>query len=287
MSFFTKKRLVLGGLFLLAIVLPVTILFFQNQQNIRSRADKTVVLSYEPGSTAGAPLQIPAGSTFSLDVFVDPGASAVSYVKAELVYDTGKFEAAGGFIPNQEAFSQVIESTDAPGKVTTTLSVGSDTSKALKAKTKIGTISLRALSTVATNSEGTINFGAGSQALAISANSSFNENVIANTVPAVIRFNQPSNVCGNASSDTMLVIDRSGSMADKEGTSGTKISNAKTAASNFIDIVARDAANKFGLVSFATTASLNSPIASDANSVKSQINSLSTSRFFCKFGKEF
>ncbi len=281
MSFFTKKRLVLGGLFLLAIVLPVTILFFQNQQNIRSRADKTVVLSYEPGSTAGAPLQIPAGSTFSLDVFVDPGASAVSYVKAELVYDTGKFEAAGGFIPNQEAFSQVIESTDAPGKVTTTLSVGSDTSKALKAKTKIGTISLRALSTVATNSEGTINFGAGSQALAISANSSFNENVIANTVPAVIRFNQPSNVCGNASSDTMLVIDRSGSMADKEGTSGTKISNAKTAASNFIDIVARDAANKFGLVSFATTASLNSPIASDANSVKSQINSLSTSSYTC------
>lgn len=282
MSFGSRKKIVILGLLAIAVVgIPLSVLFVRQQQDNRSRADKTVVLSYEPTSTQGAPLQIPAGSTFSLDVFVDPGTSAVSYVKAELVYDTGKFEPAGGFIPNQEAFSQVIESVDSPGKVTTTLSVGSDTSKALKAKTKIGTLTLRALSSVAANSEGTINFGAGSTALAISANTSFNENVIANTMPATIRFNQPANVCGTAPSSTMLVIDRSGSMSEKAGTSGTKISNAKVAASSFVDIVARDVENSFGLATFDSTGRLSSPLANNASAIKTQINAITTGGGTC------
>ena len=43
-----------------------------------------------------------------------------------------------------------------------------------------------------------------------------------------------SPTCGVASSNTMLIIDRSGSMSEQDGSSGTKISNAITAATNFV-----------------------------------------------------
>ena len=39
--------------------------------------------------------------------------------------------------------------------------------------------------------------------------------------------------CGIATSNTMLIIDRSGSMNEQDASSGTKISNAKIAANNF------------------------------------------------------
>jgi Mg-chelatase subunit ChlD len=117
--------------------------------------------------------------------------------------------------------------------------------------------------------------------LAISANTSFNENVIANTIPAIIKFNKPANVCSTAASDTVLVIDKSGSMADKAGSSGTKLASAKIAASNFVDIVARDTTNKFGLVSFDTTGAIKSAIASDASAIKTQINALTTGSGTC------
>lgn len=282
MVFGAKKKLFGLGLLLIALVgIPATVFIFKQQQDNRSRADKTVILSYEPSSTQSAPVLVPAGTTFSLDVFVDPGPSAVSYVKAELTYDTTQFEAAGGFIPNQDAFSQVIESSNAPGKVVATLSVGSDTSKALKAKTKIGTLTLKTLTSVPSNATGTISFGPDSQALALSANASFNENVIASTVPAYVKFSSPATTCGTTPSDTMLVIDNSGSMNDRAGSSGTKLSNAKTAANTFVDIVAKDSKNYYGFATYASTASLKSQLGNNASTIKSQINAISANGGTC------
>ena len=88
-------------------------------------------------------------------------------------------------------------------------------------------------------------------------------------------------VCGTATSSTMLVIDRSGSMGEKDGSSGTKISNAKTAAANFVDIIAQHANNEAGLVSFATSATLNSPLSNNFSGTKTQINSLNASGDTC------
>lgn len=283
MSFVTKKPFLILGLFLLGlVVLPVTIFLFQQRQETRSKAEKTVVLSYEPTSSSATPLQIPAGTTFTLDVYVDPGTSSVSYIKAEMIYDPTKFELAGGFIPNQEVFSQIVESpTPTPGKLITTLSIGSDLSKAVATKTKIGTIALRALSNVPANGTSTVSFGSETQALAVSNNSSFDENVIANTVPATITFNKPTLVCGTSPTDAMLVIDKSGSMNDKAGSSGTKISNAKTAANNFIDILAQQPQNTVGLSTFASTGTLNSSLTSNFSSVKSQVNAISANGGTC------
>lgn len=264
------------------LALPITLYFFQNRQETRSHADKTVVLSFSPESSSSAQLQIPAGSTFSLDLYVDPGPSSVSFIKAEMVYDATKFEPAGGFIPNQDVFSQVVEGpTNTPGKIVTTLSIGSDTSKAIKTKTKAGTLVLKALNTVTANDVSTISFGTGSQALAISSNSSFNENVIANTIPASVKFNAPTLTCGTSPSDAMLVIDKSGSMADQAGTSGTKLSNAKIAANNFIDILSKETRNTVGLTTFDNSPYLNSALTSNYSSVKTQVNAINTGSGTC------
>ena len=283
MSSVSKKPFIILGLFILGlIVLPVTVFLFQTHQTNQTHADKTVVLSFEPESSSATQLQIPAGSTFSLDVYADPGPSSVSFIKAELVYDATKFAPAGGFIPNQEVFSQVVEGpTNTPGKITATLSIGSDTSKAVKTKTRVGTLVLKTLSSVPANGTSTISFGSGSQALAISSNSSFNENVIANTIPATVKFNTPTLTCGTSPSDAMLVIDRSGSMNDQAGTTGTKISNAKIAASNFVDILAQNVKNTVGLATFETAGALNSALTANYSSVKTQINAINTGSGTC------
>ena len=88
-------------------------------------------------------------------------------------------------------------------------------------------------------------------------------------------------VCAKAASNTMLIIDRSGSMSEKDGSSGTKISNAITAAGNFVTLASENPQNEVGLTSFSTTATTNSPLTSDFSSVKSQISTLKASGTTC------
>jgi uncharacterized protein YegL len=67
--------------------------------------------------------------------------------------------------------------------------------------------------------------------------------------------------------DVMLVIDQSGSMA------GQRIIDARNAATYFVNSV-DPATDRVGMVSYASTAILRSPLTSDMNSVKTQIQSL-------------
>jgi Mg-chelatase subunit ChlD len=283
MSFLSKRTYIILSLFILGlVVLPVTVFLFQQRQITQSQAEKTVILSFEPSSNQTSPMQIPAGSTFTLDVYVDPGANSVSFVKTEMLFDTTKFELAGGFIPNQSVFSQIVESAEvSPGKLVTTLSIGSDLSKALKAKTRVGTLTLKALSTVPANGTSQVTFGPGSQALSVSNNSSFDENVIASTVPATVTFNRPALTCGTSPTDVMMVIDRSGSMNDRVGTAGSKLAGAKVAASSFVDILSKETRNTTGLTTFESGATLNSSLTNNFSTVKSQVNAITTGGGTC------
>lgn len=272
MSFIRKQPFLFGGiLFLGLVVLPLTIFFISQQQENRSRAEKTVDLSYDPSASQSASLlQIPAGSTFTVDVYMDPGTNAVSYLKVEMVFDPTKFEPAGGFIPNMQAFSQVQGSVVTTGKETVTLSVGSDFTKAVKTKTKIGTLSLKALDNVPANTITQIGFGTGTEALSVSSNSSFDENVIATTTPISVQINKPITTCGNSPADVVLDLDTSDSMLDKVG-SGTKLSYAKAAAINFINIIAKAVTIRVGFVTFDVGSVLRSPLTFNFATVKSII----------------
>jgi Mg-chelatase subunit ChlD len=87
--------------------------------------------------------------------------------------------------------------------------------------------------------------------------------------------------CGVATSNTMLIIDRSGSMSEQIGTSGTKIADAITAANNFVDLTSANPANEIGLVSFSTTATTNNPLTTNYTSVKTSISSLKANGDTC------
>lgn len=278
-----KNIFFLGGFILLALVaLPIALYYSQKPQQTATHAEKTVDLSYESSATASnSAIQIPAGSTFNLDVYVDPGTNSISLVKLDMTYDPTKFQLAGGFIPNQSVFPQVVEGPiGSSGNITATLSIGSDLSNAIKTKTKVGTLELEAL-TNANPGTATIGFGSDSQALSVSNNSSYDENVIANTIPVTVQISKPSASCGTSPGDTMLVMDTSGSMSDQDGTSGTKIANAISAADNFITIVSGEANNRIGLVNFATTAMLDSPLTSSFSTVTNQVNALKANGNTC------
>jgi Mg-chelatase subunit ChlD len=76
-------------------------------------------------------------------------------------------------------------------------------------------------------------------------------------------------------------MDTSGSMNDKEGSTGTKISNAIASANNFVTLVSGFVNNRIGLVSFADNGILKSPLTSNFSTVTSQVNSLSANGGTC------
>lgn len=84
------------------------------------------------------------------------------------------------------------------------------------------------------------------------------------------------NTCGNAPTDTVIIIDRSGSMAPTN-----KFPPTKAAAKNFIDVISHDTRNRVAVVSFSTTASLDSPLSNNYASAKSKIDALQPDGWTC------
>jgi Mg-chelatase subunit ChlD len=323
----TKRLAIIGLLIISAIGIPFTLYIFSKQQEIRSKAEKSTILSLSPASTVGAPIQTSIGDTIPLDIIINPGTNAVSKVLLEILYDQTKFETTGDttFQTNPASFPQIVEAPIlTPGKITVTLSIGTDPTKVVQQTTRVGTINLKPLSTTSSNEATTsITFGANTQVLAIGTSPASNENVLSSTLPAIIAIN-PKNApacspkpaclnanppclvpepvggwcappaptmtpmptpiasCENAPADSIIIIDKSGSMSDRIGSSTTnKITSAKDAATNFTNILAINNQNKIGLISFGTNTSLNSGLTNDFNSIKNLISSLKTGGYTC------
>lgn len=85
-------------------------------------------------------------------------------------------------------------------------------------------------------------------------------------------------VCGNVTTDVVLVIDRSGSMGQ-----ANKLVQAKNAAKNFIDVVASQSEDtRIGMVYFSTDSVLSAGLSTDYNSVKSKVDALTASGNTCQ-----
>ena len=282
MSLFKKNPLLKLGLLALVVVgLPAAVFLSQKQVENRSRASRTVILSYTPSSTSSSPISVQPGNSVSLDLMLNPGASAVSFLKTELNYDATKFQVAnGGFAVNQQAFPEIVQApTYTTGKVSFSISVGVDGTKAIQSPTKVGTLTLTALPSSAISPPSQITFDPNTLALSIGSGSTYNENVVASTSPAYIRVgNAPSisptglPACANNPSETMLVMDKSGSMSTATGPS--RLAQAKAAAKSFVDIIAQDTQNTIGLVSYDYTATADSPLTTNYASVKTKIDAL-------------
>jgi Mg-chelatase subunit ChlD len=91
----------------------------------------------------------------------------------------------------------------------------------------------------------------------------------------------PAPVCANVPVDVTLIIDKSGSMNDQVGSSGTKLANAKTAAKAFVDIMAQNTNNRVGLITYANTGTVNLALTNNFSSVKTQIDAITATGNTC------
>lgn len=208
-----KKIFVVLSLAVVALVGGLAIFIAQNSTNTKSRAEKTVTLSFSPSSSSTTPVQVSSGNSVALDVLLNPGTNLVKTVRVHLLYDTAKLQIADGipFTVNQSSFSSVKEGPlYTPGEVIFTVSVGSDPSKAIKTSTTIGTIRFKAIAGVTTSEGPTlVSFASDSSAQSISSSSS-EENVIVGTVPATIAINDagaevPTTPTTNTTTNTLVI----------------------------------------------------------------------------------
>lgn len=180
-----KKLLLIGFIIIILIAIPVTIFLVKQQQDNRSKAEKATALSFEPSSTLTSPLEKNKDDIINLDVIVDPGTNQnlVSFVRLELLYDPAKL-ATESATPQETPFKEeasvlsVLEGPIyTPGKILVTLSVGVDPTKVIQTKTKIATLTFKAIDgTGDTPTE--VSFGPTTQVLSAGGDDSSSENVL-------------------------------------------------------------------------------------------------------------
>ncbi|HUQ85172.1 MAG TPA: PKD domain-containing protein [Candidatus Limnocylindrales bacterium] len=184
-----RKIFLFGFIAILLIGIPVTIYLVQRQQQTQSRAEKATNLTFTPASSPSAPIQKKIGESIPLDIFVDPGTNLVSFVKLEIQYDPEKIATAetGAFTPNAAVFPSVLEGpVYSPGKISVTLSVGPDPTKAIQTKARAATLIFKAIGNTEPGIPTVVSYGVSTQALSIGFNDQASENVLSSSTPANI-----------------------------------------------------------------------------------------------------
>lgn len=182
----SKKMLLLGFIVIILIAIPLSVYVAQKQQQTKTQAAASTSLSFNPGTQTATAI----GETINFDIMLDPGAGTppnqVSFAKLVINYDPLKLATGDAGLTPTTAFQTVLEEpTYTSGSVSVTLSIGSDPSKAIQAKTKIATISFKALSPT---DETKITFAGTTQVLSVASGDQAGENVLlASPSPATVK----------------------------------------------------------------------------------------------------
>jgi hypothetical protein len=193
-----KKLFLIGFIVVLLVGIPLTVYLLQKQQETRSRAEKSTNITFAPDSSESAPIQKNVGDAIPLDIMVDPGKNLVSYVKLEIQYDPDKLAtaSANAFQANSAVFPQVMEGPIySTGKISVTLAIGPDPTKAIQIKSKAATVTFKALS----NTGGTptrVTYGSNTQSLSIGSGDQASEDVLSSATPATIVIGGSSSLSG-------------------------------------------------------------------------------------------
>ena len=181
---FRTKMLVLAGAIFLIIGIVVTIYLVQRQQDQRSRAEKSTVLSLTPPNQTIAP-----GQDSKLDLTINPGTNLVNFVKFTIKFDPEAFDVNKVvFTVDPASPMEIIEGpvTSETGTITYALGTGSDATKVVQTITKLGSVTISARDG-ATGGSYQITFDdANTEARSINGTDAYNENVISSTVPATV-----------------------------------------------------------------------------------------------------
>ena len=187
---FSGKKIFLGGFIAVLLVgIPLTVYLLQQQQEVRSHAEKSTNISFAPDSTQTTPLQKNVGDVIPLDITINPGKNLVSFVKLEIQYDPDKLatDSANSFVANNVVFPSILEGPIySPGKISVTLSVGPDPTKAIQTTVKAGTLTLKAIANTPAGTPTVVTYGAATQVLSLGSNDQASENVLSSPIPAYI-----------------------------------------------------------------------------------------------------
>jgi hypothetical protein len=181
------------GLLLVAITIPVVVFYQQYQTRSKSEALKSTTLYFQP-STNSTPITTTNNSVVNLDVMINPGSNIVSAVKVVLNFDSNKlsYNGSNAFTANTQTFSETIEGpVYGTNQLSTTLSIGSDYTKAITTPTKIGTVSFRVKSTSPLGAT-QIGFAPSSTVTSIASTDESTENVIFQTESANLQVASPT-----------------------------------------------------------------------------------------------
>ena len=231
-----KKIIVFSFLLLLLISIPVTLALVSRQQETRSHAsDATTSLSFQPVSSTASPIQKNVGDPIDLDIYVDPGSNVITFVRYQVSFDPTKVQlnSSHPFDINQAIFSNVEGPVASDSAIAQSVSIGSDPTKAIQTKTKVGTLHFTAV----TNTGGAptmINFGSLSQALSSGSQDQSSQNVLSTTTPASVVISGSGSavpttipiptVTGTAVSFTLL-LHGVGTAGDNPNPNGNSLSN--------------------------------------------------------------
>lgn len=189
MNYNNKIKYIIAGFFVIALVgIPVLVSITQKRQELRSRATASTTLYFTPTASASSPLQAKVGDSLVFDIMLDPGTNLPSVVKLEIQFDPAKLQASPtSFLANLEAFPTTLEGPRLEnGSLSVSLSTGSDTTRAIQSITKVGTLTLTALSPTG-DIPTAITYGANTLALSIASTDRANENILSTAIPAYVQ----------------------------------------------------------------------------------------------------
>lgn len=278
-----KKHLplVIALLLLLIIGVAITVSFLSPKKTTQQEASGATVLSFSPESGNTTPLQKSINDTIDLDLMVDPGTDAITFIKFQIHYDSTKIsiDQTNPFTLNTIAFSGFVEGPVIEnGTITESVSVGADPTKAIRIPTKIGTLHIKTIATTG-NTPTSLSFSNQTQVLSAGSNATASQNVLGTTNPAFITITdgtQPTTTQSPTATPTVpqttlsfsLLLHGIGSAGDNPNPTGNDLSNKDplTKTRN-LDVLLYDNANKLvsntpGTVTYnATTGTFDGTVA--------------------------
>lgn len=184
-----KKIFLLGFITVILLAIPFSVYIAQKRQNISSKAAPSTSLSFSPPSAT-----IKVGDPVSLDVWLNPGTNQVSFVKLSIsIVDPAKFTIVS-LTENKDgnALSNIVDAPqydNTAGTAKISLSIGADPAEAIKVKTRIATLQLKATAAITPPSPNVKFEISDMQVLSIAIPDSTSENVLlplSSSTPATV-----------------------------------------------------------------------------------------------------
>jgi len=171
---------------LLGIVFAVWTI--KQRTNQRSKAAPSTTLLFDPATQ-----NVTVGDTFSSDITVNPGSNFVSTLMMVISYDSSKVTISPSDIKqNNAVFTQVLEGPTQPQcnqsicSFSYSLGTGSDPTNIITKKTKVATVTFKAIGPTG-NTPATVSFTGATKVYSTASTDTSRENVLSTTAPLTIQ----------------------------------------------------------------------------------------------------